>query len=260
MTDNGPLAGKVAVIMGASGSIGAATARRLPAAGARVVATYAGRRDQAEALVASLPEPAGALEGHPQAGHLALAARVEDSASLAALAEAVAARYGKVDILVNSAGFTRPVPHGDLDALDDALIDQMFVVNWRGQFATVRVMRALLEASGAGLIVNISSIAALNGFGSNIAYCAVKAGIDAMTKSLARALAPTIRVLAVSPGVVRTGFVAGRDDAFNAAAGAQTPLRRVGEPEDVARAVEACATLLDYSTGAIILVDGGRAL
>ena len=260
MTGDRPLAGKVAVIMGASGGIGAATARRLAAAGAQVVATYAGRQELAEQLVASLPAPAAVPAGQPQPGHLALPARVEDSASLAGLAVTVGERFGKVDILVNSAGFTRPVPHADLEALDDELIDRMFAVNWRGQFATVRVFRGLLEASGTGLIVNISSIAALNGFGSNIAYCAVKAGIDAMTKSLARALAPKIRVLAVSPGVVRTGFVAGRDDAFNAAAGAQTPLRRVGEPEDVARAVEACATLLDYSTGAIILVDGGRAL
>ena len=107
MTDNRPLAGKVAVIMGASGGIGAATARRLAAAGAQVVATYAGRQELAEQLVASLPAPAAVPAGQPQPGHLALPARVEDSASLAGLAVTVGERFGKVDILVNSAGFTR---------------------------------------------------------------------------------------------------------------------------------------------------------
>jgi 3-oxoacyl-[acyl-carrier protein] reductase len=108
------------------------------------------------------------------------------------------------------------VPHGDLDGLDDDLIDRMFAVNWRGQFATVRTFASLLKASGNGLIVSLSSIAGSNGIGSSIAYCAAKAGIDVMTKSLARALAPEIRVLAVAPGVVDTGFVPGRGADFNA--------------------------------------------
>ncbi|WP_163364040.1 SDR family NAD(P)-dependent oxidoreductase, partial [Klebsiella aerogenes] len=86
--------------------------------------------------------------------------------------------YGRADILVNSAGFTKPVPAGDLDALDDAFIDRMFQVNWRGQFAAIRAFRRLLEANGNGLVVNVSSIAALNGVGSNLAYAAVKAGMD----------------------------------------------------------------------------------
>ena len=113
-------------------------------------------------------------------------------------------------MLVNAAGFTKPVPHADLDALDDALIDRMFAVNWRGQFAAIRTFAPMLKASGDGLIVSISSIAGQTGIGSSIAYCAVKAGIDVMTKSLARALAPEIRVMGVAPGVVDTGFVPGR--------------------------------------------------
>jgi 3-oxoacyl-[acyl-carrier protein] reductase len=165
-----------------------------------------------------------------------------------------------VDVLVNSAGFTKPIPHADLDALDDDFIDRMFEVNWRGQFATIRTFAPMLKASGDGLIVSISSIAALNGNGSNIAYGAVKAGIDAMTKSLGRALAPEIRVMGVAPGMVATTFVAGRGPESNAKAGLTTPLRRVADPEDVAAAVLSCATHLGYSTGSTLIIDGGRAL
>ena len=136
----------------------------------------------------------------------------------------------------------------------------MFEANWRGQFAAVRVFRKTLEASGRGLVVNVSSIAGQNGVGSNIAYCAVKAGIDVMTKSLARALAPAIRVMAVSPGVVATDFVPGRGAEALAKIAPTIPLKRVGTADDGARAILACATHLDYSTGSIVLVDGGRAL
>lgn len=243
---------KLVLISGGAGGIGSATARQFAEAGARVIVTHRPDKEaEGAAVVASLGG----------GGHLALPLQVDDSASIAALRDAVvAAGHDRLDVLVNTAGFTKPVPHGDLDALDDELIDRMFAVNWRGQFAMVRAFAPLLKASGDGLIVSISSIAALNGTGSSIAYCAAKAGIDVMTKSLARALAPTVRVLAVSPGVVDTGFVAGRGEAFNAQAAAQTPLKRVATADDVARAVLACATHLTFSTGQIVVVDGGRAL
>ena len=136
----------------------------------------------------------------------------------------------------------------------------MFQVNWRGQFATIRTFAPLLKASPDGVIVSISSIAAFTGVGSSIAYCAAKAGIDVMTKALARALAPEVRVLAVSPGVVDTAFVPGRGADFNDKVAASTPLKRVGDAEDIAAAVTACITMLRYSTGHIVQVDGGRPL
>jgi 3-oxoacyl-[acyl-carrier protein] reductase len=185
---------------------------------------------------------------------------VADTATLHALRDAVAERFGRLDILVNTAGFTTPVPHADLEGLTDELIDRMFQVNWRGQFAAIRAFAPMLKASGDGLVVSISSIAAMTGTGSSVAYCAVKAGIDVMTKSLARALAPEIRVMAVSPGVVDTGFVPGRGADFNEKVSAATPLRRIATADDVAAAIVACATHLGYSTGTTIVVDGGRAL
>jgi len=247
------LAGKVALVVGGSGGIGAATARAFAASGARVVVTYHGGEGKAEQTRAVL----SALAGN---GHAALAADVADTATLITARGEIAARYGRLDILVNSAGFTKPVPHADLEALDDDLIDRMFAVNWRGQFAAVRTFAPMLKASGNGLIVSVSSIAGSTGVGSSIAYCAAKAGIDVMAKSLARVLAPEVRVLGVAPGVVDTGFVPGRSADFNAKAGATTPLARIATAEDVAQAILACATHLCFSTGTTVVVDGGRSL
>lgn len=243
---------KLVLITGGSGGIGAATARQFAYEGAQVIVTHRPGKEAAGAKV---------IADLPGSGHAALPLEIEDSASILALRDAIVARgWNRLDVLVNSAGFTKAVPHADLDALDDALIDRMFAVNWRGQFATIRAFAPMLTASGDGLIVSISSMAAVSGSGSSIAYGAAKAGIDVMTKSLARVLAPAVRVLAVSPGAVDTGFVPGRGEAFNKDAGAKTPLKRIATVDDVARAVLACATHLKFSTGQTIVVDGGRAI
>lgn len=245
--------GKVVLVLGGAGGVGQAAARMFAQSGASVVVTHRPGEDKAaaaRAIVASFPG----------AGHCAMAADVGDTVTLTALRDAVQARYGKLDVLINSAGYTKPVAHADLEALTDDLIDDMFRINWRGQFAAIRAFAPMLKASGDGLIVSVSSIAAMNGNGSSIAYGAVKAGIDAMTKSLARALAPEVRVLGVAPGVVDTGFVPGRGAEFNAKTATTTPLRRVATADDVGAAILACATHLGYSTGSTLVVDGGRAL
>jgi 3-oxoacyl-[acyl-carrier protein] reductase len=244
---------KVALIVGGAGGIGAASARQFAEAGARVVITHRGGDDKvaiAKALIGKLPNT----------GHAAFPADVAETSTLIALREAISARYGRLDVLVNCAGFTQPIPHADLDALHDDLIDRMFQVNWRGQFAAIRTFAPMLKQSGNGLIVSVSSIAGATGSGSSIAYCATKAGIDVMTKSLARALAPQVRVLGVAPGVVDTDFVPGRGADFNEKVSATIPLKRIASADDVAAAIIACATHLTFSTGSTILVDGGRAL
>jgi 3-oxoacyl-[acyl-carrier protein] reductase len=253
MASGHSLAGKTALVIGGAGGIGAASARLFAEAGARVAVTH---RPGGEAAARAEP----LVKAMPGGGHIAIPADITETATLIAARDAIQRGFGRLDILVNSAGFTKPIPHGDLGALDDDFIDRMFAVNWRGQFAAIRTFAPMLKASGDGLIVNISSVAALNGAGSNIAYGAAKAGIDVMGKSLARALAPEVRVMTVSPGVVATGFVPGRGAEFNEKAAASTPLKRVATAEDVAEAVLACATHLSYSTGATIVVDGGRAL
>jgi 3-oxoacyl-[acyl-carrier protein] reductase len=245
------LDGRVAVIAGGTGAIGIATARRLATLGARCVLLYARKAPaEAEALAAALPGE----------GHAAVAAEMLSSASLEAAAAAVQARYGSAHILVNSAGRTQPVPAADLNALTDELIDEMLAVNFRGVVATIRAFAPLLKASGDGLVVNVSSIAGFTGSGSNLAYVAAKAGIDVIGDALARVLAPQVRVLTVSPGVVDTAFVPGRGADFNARAAASIPLRRIGTADDVAAAIQACATTLRYATGTRVVVDGGRHL
>lgn len=250
MIVSGPLEGKVAVVVGGSGGIGSATCRLFAEAGAVVVVGYRSGADRAEEIVASLSGTE----------HLALAVSVEDSASILSFRDQVLARFGRAEILVNTAGVTVPVPHHDLDGLTDDLIDRVFASNWRGVFSTIRAFHPALKASGDGLIVNVSSIAATTGIGSNIAYCGAKAGLDIMANSLARALAPEIRVMTVSPGVVDTQFVPGRGQDFKDKTSAATPLKRLTTPDDVARAIFACATSLTFSTGSRIVVDGGRHL
>jgi 3-oxoacyl-[acyl-carrier protein] reductase len=243
----------VALITGGTGGLGAAICAGLASAGFRIGVGYHRSAPAAEKLAAQLPG----------SGHFGIAAPVTDSEALAHMAAGIERRCGRCDVLVNCAGTTQFVPHADLAGLDDALFDRIFAVNVRGAFATVRALQSLLERgtlSGGGVVVNISSIAAVTAMGSNVAYCASKAALDNMTRSLARALAPRIRVISVSPGLVDTDFVQALDPAWREEQAARTPLRRLAQPVEVARAVVAAVTQLTFSTGAIIAVDGGRPL
>jgi 3-oxoacyl-[acyl-carrier protein] reductase len=245
-----PLIGKVAVILGGTGGIGLAISKLFAEAGARVAVVA--RQDRAKAAVA-----AAQLSG---TGHAGYACRIEDSAQLTTLAESILGELGPASILVNAAGTTRNIPHADLDAMDDATFDQILSVNTRAAFAAVRGFVPQLREGGDGLVVNLSSISATTAVGSCIAYCVAKAGLDVMGAALARVLAPDIRVLTVSPGVVDTDFVPGRDRAAREKVAATTPLKRLCSAEDVAETVLACATRLRYSTGSVVQVDGGRHL
>jgi len=244
------LTGKVAIITGASSGIGRESAKLFAEAGARVVVGYNNGIDRARAVA----------EGLAGSGHVAMRLPLEDTAEIRKVAAAVREQYGRADILVNSAGFTRMVAHHDLEALDDDLIDQVLTANVRGPFATIRAFAPLLRESGDGVIVNISSGAAEHGTGSSIIYGASKAALNTMSMALARVLAPEIRVVVVSPGMVHTGFVPGRTEEMMAKAAMAAPLKRAIEPEDVALAVIAAVTHLTHTTGSIISVDAGRHL
>ncbi|MCA0317656.1 MAG: SDR family oxidoreductase [Proteobacteria bacterium] len=244
------LQGRVAVVTGGSNGIGAATVKRLAEAGASVVVGYNAGKDRAEALIAGL---AGS-------GHQALRVPMEDSAAIAAAAAAVGLRFGKVDVLVNSAGVTRAVPHADLDGLDDATFDRILATNVRGPFATIRAFAPLLRASGDSIVVNVSSLSGTTGLGSSIAYCASKGALDTMSLSLARVLAPETRVISVAPAAVATDFVPGRGREGVEKQAASTPLRIVAEPDDVALSIMAAVTHLRLTTGSSIVVDSGRHL
>jgi 3-oxoacyl-[acyl-carrier protein] reductase len=241
---------QVAVVTGAAGGIGSAICRRLALSGARIVLGYASKREAAEKLAQSL---AGE-------DHLALQVIVDDSDSCQSLADQVIQKYGSIDLLVNCAGITTPVEHADLDGLTDTWIDRIFQVNWRGAFAMIRTLKTSLEKDGGGTVVNISSIAGITGVGSNVAYCASKAALDSLARSLGRALAPKIRVVSVSPGVVLGEYTKRFDPAWIQAQIERAPLKQLATPEDVAETVWAVHTKLTMMTGTIVTVDGGRPL
>ena len=242
---------KIAVIVGGAGAIGAETARLLASKGAQIAIVH--RKNEPERTNAVLKSLSGS-------GHKAYTASVTDSASLKKVAEQIKTEMGNTNILINAAGFTEAVPLNDLEGLTDELIDSIFQVNWRGVFATIRAFAPQMKEAKDAVVVNISSIAATTGTGSNLAYAASKAATDLMTKSLAKALSPDMRVVGISPGVVNTGFVPGRSESSNQKAASATPLRRVGEAEDVAQAILALTTSLAFATGTTLVVDGGRHL
>lgn len=241
---------RTVLVTGGSGGIGRATVARLAALGSRVAVGYHSRAGAADEVVAG-------LQGE---GHFALRVAIDDAESVAAARDAVAARFGHLDALVNSGGATVPVPLGDLDALDDDTFDRTVTLNLRGPFAVIRAMRPLLEAGQGAAIVNVSSIAARTGVGSSLAYLAAKGGLDALTIALAKVLAPKVRVFSVSPAGVDTDFVPGRSREQLERTAASFPLRHVTTSDDVARAVVACIVNLTSSTGIVLPVDEGRHL
>ncbi len=238
------------VVTGATGGIGSAICHRLAADGYAVVIGYNSRADRAEELSGELPG----------AGHRALRLPVLDSEALAETAEALASDLEAVDALINCAGYTEPVAHDDLDGLTDEIIDRIFQINWRGPFATIRAFKPLLLAAADPVVVNISSVSGVTGQGSNVAYCASKAALDSMTRSLARAFGPRLRVVSVSPGWVRGEYADRMPAEVIENQEAATPLGRLATPQDVASAVRACIGDLVLTTGSIIPVDGGRPL
>jgi 3-oxoacyl-[acyl-carrier protein] reductase len=266
---------KVVLVTGGAGEIGSAICKKFAENGYSVIITYNSNAQKAEKLLSELIEiilPSGV-----RGLHSIFHSPTTDAQKVSLLKDFVQEKYGKLDVLVNNAGITTPVPHDDLDGLSDEWIDKIMQTNFRGSFAMVRAMKELLApqppegelksdskvpllgAEGA-VIVNISSIAGIYGIGSNVAYCASKAALDSMTRSLARALAPKIRVVSVSPGFVEGEYTKNFDPNFLQNQLNNTPLGRFAMGEDVANAVFSVATTLTFSTGNIITVDGGRLL
>jgi 3-oxoacyl-[acyl-carrier protein] reductase len=248
---------RAAIITGGATGIGAAVARALAARGWRVLINYS--KSEAEARATA--------DACTAAGGEALTARgdvARDADCQALVAQALAA-WGRLDALVNSAGITRFVPAKDLEALTGDDFERIFAVNLKGAYQMARAAAPPLKASGAGAIVNISSHSAFTGLGSSMAYAASKGALNTLTLSLARALAPEVRVNAVCPGFVDTRWTRGAMDearyaAFKAGVAESAPLKRMTMPEDVA---EAALWFIEGGraiTGQLLVIDAGNHL
>jgi 3-oxoacyl-[acyl-carrier protein] reductase len=243
------MTGKVAIVTGASSGIGEATARELARRGWRVAINFS--RDAAKAAkVAAECRDAAPFQGD-----------VSQDADCRRVAKEVLAKWGRIDALVNNAGATKFVKHSDLDGLRSQDFQDILRVNVIGPFQMIRACAEALKAS-CGAVVNVSSVAALLGTGSSIAYSASKAALNTMSFSLARALAPEVRVNVVAPGYVNTPWqVAAHGEQGAAEAerryAAAAPLKAASDPEDVAEAIVWLIEGARRVTGEVIFVDGG---
>jgi 3-oxoacyl-[acyl-carrier protein] reductase len=248
---------QTAIITGSATGIGAAVARRLAAKGTHVVINYTKSAAEAEATAAECR--ALGVEA------LVCQADVSRDEDCRRLAETALAAWGRIDFLVNNAGTTVFAPQGDLDAVQAEDFRRIYDVNVIGAFQMVRAVAPAMKAAGRGAVVNVSSIAGLAGIGSSIAYAASKGALNTLTLSLARALAPTIRVNAVCPGMVTTrwlqqGLGADRYSHMLAATEAATPLKQASGPDEIAEPVVWLLEGAAHITGEMISVDAGMHL
>jgi ketoreductase RED2 len=243
------IAEQVAIVTGSASGIGAAIATRLSSDGLKVVVNSKHSTEAGRHLAASLP------------GAVYVQADISDEQQAKQLVDAAVARYGRLDVLVNNAGTTTVIPHHDLDAATPKIWQEILSLNVLGTWQMSTAAAPHLARSGAGSIVNISSVAGSRPVGSSIPYAVSKAAIDHMARLLARALGPSIRVNSVAPALTETPWT--QDDPFFRKIADQvretTPLRRIGTAEDMAAAVAAVLSLR-HVTGAVIPVDGGAAI
>jgi 3-oxoacyl-[acyl-carrier protein] reductase len=241
---------RVALVTGSATGIGRAVAWRLAEQGFAVTVNYSKSKADAEETA----------EGVRSRGAQALvyAANVADDTAVRAMVERTTEELGGLDVLVNNAGMTRFIAHTDLEGLTAEVWDEIHNVNVKGTFFACRAAMPHLKARN-GNIVNVASVAGVAGSGSSIAYAASKGAVITLTKSLARAFAPEVRVNAVAPGPVQTRWLADHQDMVEQAM-KLTPLKRPATADDVADTIVflACGTTL--MTGQVLVVDGGRTI
>ncbi|HJS38385.1 MAG TPA: SDR family oxidoreductase [Burkholderiales bacterium] len=240
---------KVAIVTGSSSGIGAACAVELAKRGWSVVVNYSKNAAEAQKVVAQCKDA------------IAVQADVGEDADCRRLAQAALDKWGRIDALVNNAGTTKFVKHSDLDGLSAEDFLRIYRLNVVAAFQMTRACAAALKA-GRGAVVNISSVASLLGTGSSVAYGASKAALNAMSLSLARSLAPEVRVNVVAPGYVDTPWQHAMLGAERARTAAEryasfVPLKDYARPADVADAVLWLLEGARQVTGEVLCVDGG---
>ena len=245
---------EVVLVTGAATGVGRATAIRFAREGFDVVVNYLGpEQNEAEECVRL-------VEAESRRA-IAVQCDVSQDAEVQRMVACCEDAFGRLDVVVNCAGTTQFVPHADLDAMTESAWDQILAVNTKGPFFVVRASATLLKQSPNGAVVNVSSVAGLSGFGSSVAYCASKGALNTMTKSLARALAPEIRVNAVCPGPIDSRWLReGMTEEQIQERIASFPIPRLSQPEDIADAIFYLTRGTSLTTGQLLVVDGGRTM
>lgn len=240
------LESKVAIVTGSTSGIGEATARALDSAGASVVVNSARSVGAGERVAADLQSA------------IYVQADIAKEPDARRLIDETIRHYGRLDVLVNNAGTTVKIPHGDLEAVTPEIWHRILDVNVVGTWSVTTAAVAHLRASANASIVNITSVAGVRPTGSSVPYAVSKAALNHMTALLAKVLGPEIRVNAVAPGLVDTPWTA-EWEVERAAVQSRAPLARTATADDVAEAVMALLTS-SYQTGTVVLVDGGLSL
>ena len=251
----GRMTGTTTIVTGAAVGIGREIAATLGREGGDVVVNYSKSRPEAETTAAMVGDAGGRA--------LLVQANVSRDDQARSLIQQALDWTGRVDVLINNAGITARVPFENLDALTDEVWSRLYDVNVKGTFFCCRAAVAPMRQQGMGRIINLGSVAGLRPTGSSIAYCSSKAALIHMSLCLAKTLGPEIRVNVIAPGFVdETRWNEGVPnlDVIRENAAAATPLRRVGLPADIAATALYLASEAAYTTGAVIVVDGGRQL
>lgn len=235
--------GMVAIVTGSSSGIGERIAQRLSEGGAKVVVNSASSVEAGQKVSDALPGES-----------IYVQADISDKDQCQALVDATVKAFGRIDVLVNNAGWTTLVPHGDLDALTDEIFLRTFQVNVFGTWFLTKAAMPHLRKSDDGNVINITSVAGVRPMGSSIAYSMTKAALNQMTHLLAKSHGP-VRFNAVAPGLVETPWT---KDWQNQHAGvaAINPIKRSATPDDCAEATLAFVRN-KYITGQVLVVDGG---
>ena len=251
------LDGGVVIVTGSASGSGAATARMLSGRGSKVVINYSRSAEKAKAVAEACRASGGEV--------ILQQADVSKDEDCRLLAQVALDQWGRIDGLVNNAGTTQFCAHHDLEGLSAEDFQKIYAVNTIGAFQMVRAVAPHMESTGKGAIVNVSSVAGVYSIGSSLAYIGSKAALNAITVAMARALGPAIKINAVCPGYIESGWhrQAIGDDATDRMVShikKSTPLQAVNEPEDIASTVVWLLEGAPNITGELFTIDAGMGL